>query len=61
MTYLKQDDMSEFIYLFITTLTNRYSQKYNFNREINDVKISREKIMLPTDSDYKANYEYMKQ
>lgn len=52
--------MNKYIYLFISTLTNRFSEKYNFNREINDTRISREKIMLPI-KDGKPDYEYMEQ
>jgi hypothetical protein len=61
ITHLKNDDLSEFIYLFIATLTNRFSGKYNFNREINDFRISREKILLPINSKYEPDYKYMEQ
>ena len=61
ITHLQEDNMSEYVYLFIGTLTNRFSQKYNFNREINDKRISREKIMLPINKDNKPDYEYMEQ
>jgi hypothetical protein len=30
-------------------MLDRLSEKYNFNREINDNRISREKIFLPVD------------
>ena len=60
ITHLKNENMNKYIYLFISTLTNRFSEKYNFNREINDTRISREKIMLPI-KDGKPDYEYMEQ
>ncbi len=59
VTHLKNDDFSQNIYLFIATLGNRLSQKYNFNREINDTRISREKLMLPVDDKGNPDYEYM--
>mgnify|MGYP002624694393 CR=1 FL=1 len=61
ITHLKNKDFTQNIYLFIATLGNRLSQKYNFNREINDSRISREKIMLPTDDSGNPDYEYMEQ
>lgn len=61
VTHLKNDKMNKYIYLFIATLTNRLSEKYNFNREINDKRISREKIMLPINNDGQPDYEYMEQ
>jgi len=61
VTHLKKDNMSEYVYLFISTLTNRFKQKYNFNREINDKRISREKILLPIDDNNEPDYEFMQQ
>jgi hypothetical protein len=61
ITHLKQEGMSKFIYLFISTLTNGLSKKYNFNREINDKRISREKILLPVNEKEEPDYEYMEQ
>ncbi|OQA46737.1 MAG: Restriction enzyme BgcI subunit beta [Bacteroidetes bacterium ADurb.Bin302] len=61
VTHLKNDKMNKYIYLFIATLTNRFSEKYNFNREINDRRISREKIILPVNKKNEPDYEYMEQ
>lgn len=61
VTHLKNDTMNKYIYLFISTLGNRLSGKYNFNREINDKRISREKVMLPVNSSGDPDYEYMEQ
>lgn len=61
ITHLKQDDMSKFVYLFISTITNKLSNKYNFNREINDKRISREKILLPINEEGNPDYQYMEQ
>lgn len=61
VTHLKNDKFNDFIYLFIATLTSRFSEKYNFYREINDKRISREKIMLPVTLGGEPDYEYMEQ
>lgn len=61
ITHLKKENMSKYVYMFISTLTNRFSEKYNFNREINDARISREKIMLPINENNKPDFEYMEQ
>lgn len=61
ITHLKKDGMNKYVYMFISTLTNRFSEKYNFNREINDARISREKIMLPINENEEPDFEYMEQ
>lgn len=61
ITHLQKEEMNEYVYLFISTLTNRFSKKYNFNREINDARISREKILLPINNKNEPDYEYMEQ
>lgn len=47
ITHLKNEEFNKYHYLFLATVTSRLSQKYNFNREINDKRISREIILLP--------------
>ena len=59
ITKLENENFSEFTYRFIASITKRLSEKYSFNREINDKRIQREKIMLPIDKDGKPDYEYM--
>ena len=59
ITHLKNNEFNQYIYFFIATMTNRWSQKYNFNREINDPRISREKILLPVNSNDEPDYIYM--
>ena len=61
ITHLKNDNYTMYVYLFIATMTRRMSDKYNFNREINDYRISKEKILLPTTDDGIPDYEYMEQ
>ncbi|CAK2036855.1 N-6 DNA methylase [Vibrio crassostreae] len=61
VTHLKNEDYNKYIYLFISGLTNRLSEKYNFNREINDPRISREKIVLPIGDNGLPDFNYMEQ
>lgn len=59
ITHLKNKDRNKFSYLFEATLLNRLSAKYNFNREINDDRISTEVIILPTIPSGEPDYLYM--
>lgn len=59
ITHLKNQKRNKFQYLFEATLLNRLSEKYNFNREINDERISKEVILLPIDSSGNPDYDYM--
>jgi len=61
VTRLSNPIFNQHHYLFIATLISRFSEKYNFNREINDLRISREKIMLPVDKKGSPDYFYMEQ
>ena len=59
ITHLKNKDRNKFSYLFEATLLNRLSEKYNFNREINDDRISTEVIILPKTPSGEPDYLYM--
>lgn len=61
ITHLKNDSLNEFSYLFISALLSRLSEKYNFNREINDKRIKREKVLLPINNEEKPDFAYMEQ
>lgn len=61
ITHLKNNSFNEYIYLFCANMLSRLSEKYNFNREINDNRISKEIIMLPVDNDSNPDYMYMEQ
>lgn len=61
ITHLKNENYNKYHYLFIVSILNRLSQKYNFNREINDNRISREKIMLPVDVAGNLDLDFMEQ
>lgn len=59
ITHLKSKALNKYHYLFLAIMTGRLSQKYNFNREINDKRISREIILLPITDKGEPDYEYM--
>ena len=58
ITALKIDKATENIYLFLATQLRSLEIKYSFNREINDRRIRREKIILPAKDD-KPDYDFM--
>lgn len=61
VTALKSENLNEYIYLFMTPIINKLSEKYSFNREINSRRINRERLILPINSNNEPDYEYMEQ
>lgn len=61
ITHLKSKAFNKYHYLFLATMIGRLSQKYNFNREINDKRISREIILLPISDDGQPDYAFMEE
>lgn len=61
VTKLKNSNFNKYIYLFIATMTKRLKEKYNFNREINDKRLQREVIILPSTNEGNPDYKYMEQ
>lgn len=61
VTALSREGTSEDCYLGLSTLVGRLGEKYNFNREINDARISREHIMLPLSDAGEPDYNYIEQ
>ena len=59
VTALKSDNADKYAYLFLSTVVKRLEEKYSFNREINDFRIKREKIILPADKEGNPNFQYM--
>lgn len=59
VTFLKLPNGSDTVYKFISVILGRLEEKYSFNREINDTRIKREKILLPIDKDGNPNWFYM--
>ena len=61
VTALQRTGMSANVYLMLSALISRLGEKYNFNREINDIRISRERVMVPVTDSGEPDYEYMEQ
>lgn len=59
VTHLKNPKLNKWHYLFIATIMKRLSAKYNFNREISDSRISREKVLLPICQNGEIDYRFM--
>ena len=59
ITKLENRNFNKYTYLFISNLIKRLGVKYSFNREINDKRIKREKILLPINQEGNPDYAYM--
>lgn len=59
VTALKSENADKYAYLFLSTLVKRLEEKYSFNREINDTRIKREKLILPSDKEGNPDFQYM--
>lgn len=61
VTSLTLENGDKYIYLFMASIVKRLEEKYSFNREINDRRIRREKIILPVKENGQPYWEYMSQ
>ena len=59
VTALSLEKSDKYIYKFMSAIISRLEEKYSFNREINDKRISREKLFLPVDKNGEPHWEYM--
>ena len=59
VTALILEKPNKYIYLFLSGIIRRLEEKYSFNREINDKRIQREKILLPVNSDGLPDWQFM--
>lgn len=59
VTKLQRDGLDKYAYLFMVPIINRLSEKYSFNREINDERIKREKLLLPIDDNGEIDFAFM--
>ena len=60
ITHCKNEKLTANQYLAIASvITSKLTEKYSFCREITDLRISREKIMLPVDDAGKTDFEYL--
>jgi len=60
VTALEIDQGDKYIYLFMAAVIKQLKEKYSFNREINDTRIRKEKILLPVDKNGNPHWEYMR-
>ena len=49
----------EYIYLFLITVLEQQGSNFNFNREINDIRIKKMRVMLPVTDDVKPDFQFM--
>lgn len=59
VTSLQREGLDKYAYLFMVPIINRLSEKYSFNREINDERIKREKLLLPIDEKGRIDFVFM--
>jgi len=59
VTKLQSTSFNKYIYLFLATVVSRISDKYSFNREINDLRIKKEKVLLPINAEGMPDYSFM--
>lgn len=61
VTALQSPHLNKYSYIFVATLVERLQEKYSFNREINDLRINREKVLLPVDDFGNPDYAFMEE
>ncbi|WP_180227331.1 restriction endonuclease subunit S [Bacillus cereus] len=59
VTALVNENLSKEQYIFIGTSLKKIGEKYSFNREISDKRITREKVLLPVNEQGEPDYDYM--
>lgn len=59
VTKLENSNFNKYVYLFIATILSKLSGKYSFNREINNKRLEKEKIILPINDTGDPDYVFM--
>ncbi|MBQ6759073.1 MAG: restriction endonuclease subunit S [Selenomonadaceae bacterium] len=59
VTALSAPNLNKYHYLFLSKQLERLQEKYNFNREITDTRIRKEKLMLPVNAAGEPDFDYM--
>lgn len=59
VTELKLERPNKYVYLFLASIIKKLEKKYSFNREINDKRIQREKILLPINDNAEPDWQFM--
>ena len=61
VTSLKKEGLTAQQYLFLTSVVEKQGVNFNFNREINNARISNMRVLLPVTDNGEPDYEYMEQ
>lgn len=61
VTSLKCENASKYVYLFLTTILEQQGSNFNFNREINDLRIKKMRVILPVNEKDSPSYEFMEE
>ena len=59
VTSLECKEANGYIYLFLTAVLEQQGSNFNFNREINDLRIKKMRVMLPVTDEGKPDYQFM--
>lgn len=59
VTQLRRPGLDKYAYLFLAALVGRIAEKYNFNREISDERLQRERILLPVNVHGEIDFAFM--
>ena len=59
VTSLKKYGASQYVYLFLVTMLEKQAGNFNFNREINDLRIRKMRVMLPINDKGEPDYQFM--
>ena len=59
VTGLIRPNLSRYVYMFLAVSLGKLAKNYSFNREINDERLAREKIMLPIAPDGSPDFAFM--
>ena len=59
VTSLGCKEANKYIYLFLTAVLKQQASNFNFNREINDIRIKKMRIMLPVTETEEPDYQFM--
>jgi len=59
VTSLERQELDSYAYLFMLPSINKLSEKYSFNREINDERIAHERFLLPVTAAGAPDWAFM--
>lgn len=59
VTALKRDGLNSHTYIFMLPPLARIAERYNFQREINDLRLKRERVRLPSTAQGEPDFGYM--